>query len=164
MKVRFAIEAVQANAAQLIKVTTADELYAALETNGEAILLGDIALTDDIIVKGNVTIDLNGYALTGNIVNEGNLIIKDSMGAVTADASGETTESHSGKFFGSITNRGALTITGGTISGSTAGLAVFQTASVIVIDNSVSGDAITINSVDIAEGVSYTVNGDPVIN
>ena len=116
MKVRFAIEAVQANAAQLVKVTTADELYAALETNGEAILLGNITLTDDIIVKGNATIDLNGYALTGNIINNGNLIIKDSMGAVTADASGETTESPSGSFVGSITNNGTLTITGGSFA------------------------------------------------
>ena len=134
MKVRFAIEAVQANAAQLVKVTTADELYAALETNGEAILLGNITLTDDIIVKGNATIDLNGYALTGNIINNGNLIIKDSMGAVTADASGETTESPSGKFFGSITNKGALTITGGSFENTGAAVIENVAAATLVIE------------------------------
>ena len=114
MKVRFDIEAVQANAAQLVAVNTAEELYAALETNGKAILLGDITLTDKITVKGNASIDLNGHVLTGNIENEGNLTIKDSMGnAEITDISGETTESPSGKFVGSITNNGTLAITGG---------------------------------------------------
>ena len=113
MKVSFAIEAVQANAAELTTVTTADQLYAALKTNGNAILLNDITLDRALAVDGVATLDLNGKTLTGNIVNEGNLIIKDSMGAVTADASGETTESPSGKFVGSITNKGTLAITGG---------------------------------------------------
>ena len=125
MKVRFDIEAVQANAAQLVAVNTAEELYAALETNGKAILIGSITLTNDIVVNGDATIDLNGFTLTGNIVNNGNLNIVDSKGAASiADASGETAESPSGKFIGSITNKGALTITGGTFEN--AGAAVIE--------------------------------------
>ena len=52
---------------------------------------------------------------------------------------------------------------GGTINGSTAGVASFQEGAVVIIDNSQSGTPITINKVDGKEGVTYTVAGNPTI-
>ena len=49
------------------------------------------------------------------------------------------------------------------LNGSTAGIASFQEGAVVIVDNSVSGTPITVNKVDIAEGVAYTVAGNPTI-
>ena len=114
----------------------------------------------DVTISGNATVNATFQAIQ---MNSNNYVFSNSTLTIAENAKIISSAGGIGGGY-AIAANGNVTITGGTINGSTAGLAVFQTASVIVIDNSVSGDAITINSVDIAEGVSYTVNGDPVIN
>ena len=62
-----------------------------------------------------------------------------------------------------IAANGHVTVTGGTIKGSTAGIASFEEGAVVIVDNSKSGTPITINKVDIADNVTYTVAGNPAI-
>ena len=84
---------------------------------------------------------------------------------LTVAAENATITSTAGRIGGgyAIASNGHVTVTGGTISGSTAGIASFQAGAVVIVDNSVSGTPITINKVDIADGVDYTVAGNPSI-
>ena len=113
----------------------------------------------DVTVSGNATVNATYQAIQ---MNMNSYVFTNSTLTIAENA---TIKSQAGSIGGgyAIAANGNVTITGGTITGSTTGLAVSQAASVVVIDNSVSGDAITINSTNIADGVNYTVAGNPSI-
>ena len=94
--------------------------------------------------------------------NTNNYVYTNSTLTVSENATITSTAGRIGGGY-AIASNGNVTITGGTIYGSTAGIASFQEGAVVTIDNSVSGTPITINSVDIADGVTYTVVGNPTI-
>ena len=112
----------------------------------------------DVTISGNakvsakfqaVQMNSNSYAFTNST-----LTIKDNA----------TITSTAGRYGGgyALAVYGNTTITGGTITGSTAGLAAGGGATIIV-DNSTSGTPITINSTSIDSSVNYIVNGNPTI-
>ena len=113
----------------------------------------------DVTVSGNATVNATYQAIQ---MNHNANVFSNSTLTIAENA---TIKSQAGSIGGgyAIAANGNVTITGGTIYGSTAGLATYQVGSVIVVDNSTSGTPITINSVDIADGVSYTVAGNPTI-
>ena len=87
-----------------VKYTTLSKAIAAA-SNGQTIkLLEDISDEVTVPAEENITIDLNGKTISGNVTNNGALIIADSNGA--------------GKVTSTLTNgeNCTLTITGGTFS------------------------------------------------
>ena len=166
---------------------------AALSSNGTCVMLGSHwsspAVQDEIItlnMSGNASISATSvmgfgirYAQDGVNVNiSGNAKVNATYQAIQFNTNNyvytnstlvvsenATITSTAGRIGGgyAIASNGNVTITGGTINGSTAGIASFQEGAVVVVDNSVSGTPITINKVDIADGVTYTVAGNPTI-
>ena len=94
--------------------------------------------------------------------NTNNYVYTNSTLTVAENATITSTAGRIGGGYGIAAN-GHVTVTGGTIYGSTAGIASFQEGAVVIVDNSVSGTPITVNKVDIAESVDYTVAGNPSI-
>ena len=113
----------------------------------------------DVTVSGNATVRATYQAIQ---FNTNNYVYTNSTLVVSENATITSTAGRIGGGY-AIASNGNVTITGGTIYGSTAGVASFQEGAVVVIDNSVSGTSITINSIDIAEAVDYTVAGNPTI-
>ncbi len=56
-----------------------------------------------------------------------------------------------------------INITGGKIEGKVYGVICDFAEGVVVIDNSVSGDSITINNINVGRGAALSVNGDPTL-
>lgn len=114
----------------------------------------------DVTVSGNATVNATYQAImmqyTGNGVAH---LFSNSTLTIAENA---TIKSQAGSIGGgyAVAANGNVTITGGTISGSYAGLLSTMAGSNIVIDNSVSGTPITINKIDVS-GAALTVNGDP---
>ena len=113
----------------------------------------------DVTISGNAKINatFHGIQFSTNayVYTNSSLLISENA----------TITSAGGRYGGgyAVAAYGNVTITGGTISGTTSGLSVFGDGPVVVIDNSVSGTPITINSVNIADTVDYTVLGNPQI-
>ena len=113
----------------------------------------------DVTIAGNAKVNATFQAIqfsTNNYVYT-NSTLKVAENATITSAAGRI-----GGGYGIAAN-GHVTITGGTVTGSTAGIASFQEGSVVIVDNSQSGTPITINKVDIADSVTYTVAGNPTI-
>ena len=113
----------------------------------------------DVIISGNATVNATYQAIQ---MNMNAYVFANSTLTIAENAKITSTAGRIGGGY-AIAANGNVTITGGTITGTTAGLAVTQVGSVIVVDNSTSGTPITINKVDIAAGVDYTVAGNPSI-
>ena len=85
---------VSVNAADA-NVATEAELKAALVTDGTVKLTGNIEITESIITTTNVTVDLNGFKITGPddgvanwyafIIKDGTFTLKDSSAAQTGE-------------------------------------------------------------------------------
>ena len=157
--VKFAIEAVQANAAELVTVTTADQLYAALKTNNSAILGGNIKLAEEIILDGDAELDLAGYTLEGNIENNGVLVIEDSKAISTGSTEVVITEGESGSFIGSITNNGTLTIKGGAFSNTGAAVITNVADATLVIEGGSFTSTIEDFAISYEETKNITISG-----
>ena len=113
----------------------------------------------DVTISGNAKVNATYQAIQ---FNTNNYVYTNSTLVVSENARITSTAGRIGGGY-AIASNGHVTVTGGTISGSTAGIASFQEGAVVIVDNSKSGTPITINKVDIAEGVSYTVKGNPTI-
>ena len=113
----------------------------------------------DVNISGNASVNATYQAIQ---FNTNNYLYTNSYLTVSENAKITSTAGRIGGGYG-IASNGHVTITGGTITGSTAGVASFQEGAVVIIDNSVSGTPITINSTDIADTVTYTVAGNPSI-
>ena len=113
----------------------------------------------DVTISGNAKVNATYQAIQ---FNTNNYVYTNSTLTVSENATITSTAGRIGGGYGIAAN-GHVTITGGTIYGSTAGIASFQEGSVIIVDNSTSGTSITVNKVDIADVVDYTVAGDPAI-
>ena len=113
----------------------------------------------DVTISGNAKVNATYQAIQ---FNTNNYVYTNSTLTVSENAKITSTAGRIGGGY-AIASNGHVTITGGTISGSTAGIASFQEGAVVIVDNSTSGTPITINKVDIAEGVTYTVAGNPII-
>ncbi len=113
----------------------------------------------DVTICGNATVNATYQAIQ---MNMNNYIFSNSRLTIAENATITSTAGRIGGGY-AIAANGNVTITGGTISGSEAGLASSQIGSLIVVDNSTSGTPITINSVDIADGIDYRVAGNPTI-
>lgn len=81
---------------KLSKDITAD--LKAVSGNTLVVLLGDAALTEDVVIKGkNVVIDLNGFTLTGNVTADADVrLVDDTMttlnaGGINGNVSGNFT-------------------------------------------------------------------------
>ncbi len=113
----------------------------------------------DVTVSGNAKVSAKFHAIQ---MNSNSYVFANSTLTIAENATIFSTAGRYGGGYGVAAN-GNVTITGGTITGSTVGFTSTQAGSVVVIDNSVSGTPITINSVDIGTGVDYTVAGNPSI-
>ena len=113
----------------------------------------------DVNISGNAKVNATFQAIQ---FNTNNYVYTNSTLVVSENATITSTAGRIGGGYGIAAN-GHVTITGGTISGSTAGVASFQEGAVVIVDNSESGTPITINKVDIADGVTYTIAGNPSI-
>ena len=113
----------------------------------------------DVTIAGNAKVNATYQAIQ---FNTNNYVYTNSTLTVAENATITSTAGRIGGGYGIAAN-GYVTITGGTITGSTAGVASFQEGAVIIVDNSESGTPITINKTDIAEVVDYTVAGNPTI-
>lgn len=113
----------------------------------------------DVNISGNAKVNATYQAIQ---FNTNSYVYTNSTLIVAENAKITSTAGRIGGGY-AIASNGHVTVTGGTISGSTAGIASFKPGAVVVIDNSVSGTPITINKVDIADGVTYTVAGNPTI-
>ena len=114
----------------------------------------------DVTISGNAKVNATYQAIQ---FNTNNYVYTNSTLTISENATITSTAGKIGGGYGIAAN-GHVTITGGTIYGSTAGVASFQEGSVVIVDNSTSGTPITINKVDIADVVDYTVAGNPSIN
>ena len=113
----------------------------------------------DVNISGNAKVNATFQAIQ---FNTNNYVYTNSTLTVSENATITSTAGRIGGGY-AIASNGNVLITGGTIYGSTAGIASTQAGAVVVIDNSTSGTPININSVDIAAEVTYTVAGDPTI-
>ena len=113
----------------------------------------------DVTISGNAKVNATFQAIQ---FNTNNYVYTNSTLTVSENATITSTAGSIGGGY-AIASNGNVQITGGTIYGSTAGIASFQAGAVVVIDNSTSGTPITINSTQISEGVTYTVAGNPSI-
>lgn len=113
----------------------------------------------DVILSGNAKINATYQAIQ---YNTNSYVYANSTLLVSENATVTSTAGRIGGGY-AIACNGHVTVTGGTISGSTAGIASFEEGAVVIIDNSLSGTPIAINKVDISEGVIYTVAGNPTI-
>ena len=113
----------------------------------------------DVNISGNAKVNATYQAIQ---FNTNNYVYTNSTLVVSENATITSTAGRIGGGY-AIAANGHVTITGGTINGSTAGVASFQEGSVVIVDNSQSGTPITINKVNIEESVTYTVAGNPSI-
>ena len=113
----------------------------------------------DVTVSGNAKVSAKYHAIQ---MNSNSYVFSNSTLTIAENAAISSTAGRYGGGYGVAAN-GNVTITGGTITGSTVGLTSTTEGSVITIDNSASGTPITINSVNIADTVVYTVTGNPTI-
>ena len=113
----------------------------------------------DVILSGNAKVNATYQAIQ---FNTNSYVYTNSTLLVSENATVTSTAGRIGGGY-AIASNGHVTVTGGTINGSTAGIASFQEGAVVIIDNSQSGTPITVNKVDIAESVTYTVAGNPTI-
>lgn len=113
----------------------------------------------DVTVSGNAKVSGKFHAIQ---MNSNSYVFTNSTLTIADYA---TVTSTAGRYGGgyAIAAYGNVTITGGTISGTTVGLAVYGAGVVAIVDNSVSGTPITINKADIGAEVNYTVAGNPTI-
>ena len=113
----------------------------------------------DVTISGNARVNATYQAIQ---FNTNSYVYTNSTITVSENATITSTAGRIGGGY-AIASNGHVTITGGTIYGSTAGIASFQEGAVVIVDNSTSGTPITINKTDIADGVDYTVAGNPSI-
>ena len=113
----------------------------------------------DVNISGNAMVNATYQAIQ---FNTNAYVYTNSTLTVSENATITSTAGRIGGGY-AIASNGHVTITGGTISGSTAGIVSTQAGAVVIIDNSESGTPITINKVNIGDGVTYTVVGDPSI-
>ena len=113
----------------------------------------------DVTISGNAKVNATYQAI---MMNHNNYVFTNSTLTIAENATITSTAGRIGGGY-AIAAYGNVTITGGTISGSTTGLACLGDGPVVVVDNSVSGTPITINSVNIGADVVYTVAGTPSI-
>jgi len=113
----------------------------------------------DVTVSGNATVNATYQAIQMN--HNSNVFLNSTL----TIAENATIKSQAGSIGGgyAIAANGNVTITGGTITGSTAGLAIGGEGANVVIDNSGSEMPITINKVEINHGVTLTINGNPTL-
>ncbi len=113
----------------------------------------------DVTVSGNATVNATYQAIQ---MNHNANVFSNSTLTIAENA---TIKSQAGSIGGgyAIAANGNVTITGGTITGSTAGLAIGGEGANVVIDNSGSETPITINKVEVNHGVALTIKGDPTL-
>lgn len=111
----------------------------------------------DVTISGNATVNAT---YQGIAMNSNDYVFSNSTLTIAENATITSAEGRIGGGY-AIAANGNVTITGGTITGSTAGLTSTVAGSVIEIDNSVSGTPITINKIDVSGGAALTLNGDP---
>ena len=151
--ISFTVEAVQANAV-VEEVITEDQLIAATAVGVDTITLANsIALTRALNIPNGktVTIVLNGNELSGeDLVNNGSLIIIDSLAATLADGEGVAS---AGIVTSNIVNNGTMTIAGGTIVGDVTNNA---NATMTVAGGTIEGDLIN------KDGAEMTIAGGEI--
>ena len=113
----------------------------------------------DVTVSGNAKVSGKFHAIQ---MNSNSYVFTNSTLTIADYA---TVTSTAGRYGGvyAVAAYGNVTITGGTISGSTVGLAAYGAGVTVKVDNSVSGTPITINKADIGADVNYVVAGNPTI-
>lgn len=137
-------------------VATEDQLKAAFANGGMVALASDIKLTEGVSVASDkaVTLDLNGHEITGTasaemtslITNHGTLTIVGNGGIEMTYTDADV----GGNAVNAISNRGILTVNGGTISNTGTGSQIGY-----AIDN-YNGATLTVNGGEItASGSSY---------
>ena len=136
-------------------VATADELSEALVAGKDVVLTDDVVLTETVSIpaNANITLNLNGNDITGTFANPVSLITNN--GDLTIEGEGEISVSFNGTVnngvaMNAISNRGNLTINGGTISNTGTGNQIGY-----ALDN-YNGSSLTINGGKItASGSTY---------
>ncbi len=123
------------------------ELVAAIQNPEiEAVILeGSVALTGNLLIGGEreFFIDLNGNSI---FCNDSYISVKDSSKLTIKDSSRRGEVLSEVNYAIRVTDGACLTLDGGTISGATYGLCVFNEASLVVNDGLVTGDYIAISS------------------
>ena len=138
-----------------VVVATAAELSEALAAGKDVVLNDDVVVTETISIPAdaNMTLNLNGNDITGTFANPVSLITNN--GDLTIEGEGEISVTFSGPAnngvaMNAISNRGNLTINGGTISNTGTGNQIGY-----AIDN-YNGSKLTINGGEItASGSTY---------
>lgn len=113
----------------------------------------------DVTISGNAKVNATYQAIQ---MNSNRYVFANSTLTIAENATITSTAGRIGGGY-AVAAYGNVTITGGTIYGSTGGLNAYGDGVVVVVDNSVSGTPITINSTNIGAEVNYTVAGNPSI-
>ena len=110
----------------------------------------------DVTVSGNGKVSATYHAIA---MNFNNYVFTNSSLTVKDNA---TITSTAGRYGGgyAIAAYGDVTITGGTITGTTLGVGCFGEGATLIIDNSESGTPIVTSSIQVGDGVNYTSGGD----
>ena len=142
------------DAIEAVKNCTADD-------KAVVTLLQNIALGDSYqkITSGVFTIDLNGHEISSKNITWGALYLTGNSINVTIQGAGKNskiTGSYAGIEMSSI--NGALTITGGTISGGTYGVRVYYSA-VTISGGTISGNT---NGVSTSKSNAVTISGGTI--
>lgn len=116
------------NLVEVVKVTNAGELAAAINAGSNVVLGADIEITESVVVPAAATVilELNGYTISqvnaqqtsayAMIVNKGNLTIIDSIGTGKISYTDNTPYTKDpGWASNTISNEGILTVNSGTI-------------------------------------------------
>lgn len=138
-----------------VVVTDGEELAAALTEGKDVILKEDVVLENSVEIPAgkDVTLNLNGNKISGSVDTPASLI--SNNGTLTIDGEGEIAISFSGavnngKAVCAISNRGTLTVNGGTVKNTGVGDQIGY-----AIDN-YNGASLTVNRGTItAAGSSY---------
>lgn len=104
-----------------VPVSSETELRAALSEPDQNIMLnGDITLTDNLIIRRNVSIDLNGYTLKCEVLDDD---------VITIESGADVTITGSGEFNTQVVIQGDLTICEGTYRSLTPNSTLFAVQS-----------------------------------
>lgn len=133
---------------------------------GETIMLtGDITLTSKITVSNVVTIDLNGYVITGNINGGYGTIYVGTKGVLTIkDSSSKQTGGVANTVGHAIGNYGVVNIYGGTFTGNYALYNFYYSNSVYGTSVIYGGTFKSVdgNSLSVANCGDLTINGGTI--
>ncbi len=100
-------------AADAAEVGNAEELAAAAAAGGEVKLTADIILEESLTIKTDLSIDLNGFDISGSVDDAYGLIYIGTAGKLTIGGEGSVENDKSY----AIGNYGALTVKGGSFKG-----------------------------------------------